>query len=157
MHLRILTVLLVTSLLGCASEEARKRPVGLVDTASAVVSFCNIAERPQDFVRVEIRTQATYRTVKYADSYFASDECEGKSALGEGNRRSADQTLTTFDQAGDRLCKIRKIESLCVLEAKMLVDVRIRLSDEGTYVVDPTHVESYEYLPAETGRTSKPQ
>ncbi|HJR74174.1 MAG TPA: hypothetical protein VJ806_11110 [Luteimonas sp.] len=140
-----LIIPLVFLLAACVSEGTKKDAPH--HSSNSVVSLCTIAERPEPYVGKSVKIRARHSIVKNYESFFSDANC-GKSTISEGSRKHSDRSVNDFHAAGDKICKDRKIESLCSLEADVVVEITIRVDDEGELVADPIHIDSFQYLPS---------
>lgn len=148
MFSRIAAIFSACLLVGCGSAEIRRSATKPLSDLASIVSLCTIAEHPEPYLGKVTRIRARYSVVKHYDSFFAGANCPAKSTIAEGSRKDATKSVVDFYQEGDRLCKAREIESLCTLEADMVVDLRIRIDSDGELVADPIRIESFNYLQA---------
>lgn len=155
MSLRKAAIAFAIILAGCGSAEIRPTATAPASDQAPTISLCAIVAHPEPFIGKVTIIRARYSVVKHYDSFFSGVNCPAKSVIAEGSRKDSGKSVSEFNRAGDRLCKTRKIESLCALEADLVVEVRIRRDTDGELVADPIRVENFTYLPAKEKQKAK--
>lgn len=154
LHNSVLIIAVV--IIGCASPHSELPSMSHGNTGKTQ-SICDLAERGFTDGLIA-RVKATYKTDKSHYAYILSKGCGLAGVLNIADMEPVSAgTVQDFYAAGDRRCVQAGTPYICVLEARIDVDIKIVRGQSKNFAAEMLKVHNFSFVGAETESYSLPE